>query len=55
MDLEELRAKMNTRRLAAMARDLDVPYQTIICIANGRTISPGYELVLRIIKWMENN
>ena len=55
MELEEVIKRMKKRNMSELARDTGINQSTLSKIVTGRIKAPSYPLVMRIIKWMEEN
>jgi len=54
MTLEQLKMKLKPMNLSIVAKESGVHYNSVCRIVNG-SISPKYETVQKLVKWLEDS
>lgn len=54
LTLEEIQIKLKPMKLTYVAREIGVEYPLLWKIANNRMLNPPYDVVLKIIKFLES-
>ena len=54
MDLEGVVKALQDRRLSVVADRIGVSYQTLLRISNGATKKPQYEVMIKLLNYLDN-
>ena len=55
LTIHDVRKALQDRRLKVVANRIGVAYQTLLRISKGETTKPQYEVMLRLIAYLETN